>query len=469
MILKKMERSIKKLRCHDEEQRQHKQIEFALALEETLTLLEAGVHESDDPERIIQSAMQCACKFYDGDWVGFLEVDMELALWAPTAWYNLSANDNTRNLLNEFESSEFLHRWVKAMDDNTPIIIDDVNIVKEEFPDEFEILKRLNVQTILAVPVKPRPTGFLVVRNPKRYGGHSNMLQMLAFVVLACINEKNLLKSRKMSYSPDSITHETDVQINLLGEFEIYTSCGVLRYSDLNSPMICKLLAYMLLNRKKIIPPQELLEALWPEEQGDSDKSLQKLRTLILRVRRSFGLISEHSLIETMTNGYCLNRALHIKTDLQFMDRLWKEVKETNSTYSRVNFLKQAMELYRGPVLGGTCDEIWLLPTVTACQMHYTAMTNELLRILAEAKDYHGLYEYAGKSIEVNPGNEKAYYWMTYATIQMGAHEVARHEIEAAKRHLTEEEYVELCAELRRIPIGDQTVHFRNEKLEQLK
>lgn len=126
-MMKSIAGLLNKHRCQGNEAVQRNHIAFALDLEHTLMLLEAGVHESDDPEKIILSAMQCACEFYNGDWVGFLEVDMELALWAPTVWYNPSANDNTRNLLNEFESSEFLHRWVKAMNDNTPIIIDDVN------------------------------------------------------------------------------------------------------------------------------------------------------------------------------------------------------------------------------------------------------------------------------------------------------------------------------------------------------
>ena len=294
------------------------------------------------------------------------------------------------------------------------------------------------------------------------------MLQMLAFVVLACINEGNLLKSRKMSYSPDSITHETDVLINLLGDFEIYTSHGVLREADINSPMICKLLTYMLLNRKKVITPQELFDALWPEEECDNDKSLQKLRALILRLRKSFGLISDYKLIETMANGYCLNRELDITTDLQVMDRLWNDVKQTNSTYSRVNILKQAMDVYKGPVLGGSCDAIWLTPTYTSCQTHYTALTNELLKILAESKDYHGLHDYASRSVAVNPGNEQGYYWMAYAMKQMGVHEMAKAEMEVAKHYLTEEEYDELQEKLRKIPVREQSLHFRNEKLEQL-
>ena len=93
-----------------EEIEQQQYIQYAQELEQSLSRLEAGVHESDDPSWIMQSVMKTALDFYKGDWIGFLEVDLELGLWTPTHWYNPSPNDKTLDLLQEFESAEFLHR-----------------------------------------------------------------------------------------------------------------------------------------------------------------------------------------------------------------------------------------------------------------------------------------------------------------------------------------------------------------------
>ena len=137
--------------------------------------------------------MKTALDFYKGDWIGFLEVDLELGLWTPTHWYNPSPNDKTLDLLQEFESAEFLHRWVAAMHDNTAIVVPDMEEVREQFPSEYAVYQRLMAKSVLAVPVKPRPMGFLVIRNPQRYLNRSSMLQLLAFVVLACVNEQKLI------------------------------------------------------------------------------------------------------------------------------------------------------------------------------------------------------------------------------------------------------------------------------------
>ena len=440
-------------------------MEYAVAVEKTLTFLEAGVHESDDPAKIIQSAMRCACEFYQGDWVGFLEVDLELALWTPTVWYNIGPNDRTMSLLSEFESSEVLHRWVRAMNENTSIIIEDMADVRKRYPAEFDVLEHLGIETILAVPVKPRPTGFLVVRNPKRYITRSSMLQMLAFVVLACVNEKNFMQSMKMSFSPDSIQHETDVMIHLLGDMSIYTASGVLREADMKSPLIWKLLAYMLITPKKVIPPRELIEALWPGEDLDYDSLGKNLRALIFRQRQAFGLISEYKLIESVSGGYCLNPALHITTDFRKFDELWNAAQRAGSVYSKVELLKCAMDLYKGPLLDNTSDEHWLIPISSYYHLCYIGVTNELFKTLAEEKDYHNLQKCAASSLVVEKGNPNTYYGLIYAMVHMGAHECAKTELEIAHQNLTAEDYQDLVISLKDVAPIDKMVRFRNEKI----
>lgn len=38
-------------------------------------------------EGIITKTLETTCDFYQGDWCGFIEVDMDLDLWTLTAWY----------------------------------------------------------------------------------------------------------------------------------------------------------------------------------------------------------------------------------------------------------------------------------------------------------------------------------------------------------------------------------------------
>lgn len=136
---------------------------------------------------IMDNVMKAALEFYQGDWIGFLDVNLELGLWNPVHWYT-PTDDETRNLPREFESSKLLCQWVDAMHKNAEIIIPD----------------------LLAVPVKSEPTGFFVVCNPKSHTDESGKLQFLTSVFSNLVNEKKRVERLKVELSPENIEHDTN-------------------------------------------------------------------------------------------------------------------------------------------------------------------------------------------------------------------------------------------------------------------
>ncbi len=423
-------------------------MEYAIALEKTLSSLEAHLHESDDPEAILNHTLATACRFYGGDWAGFLEVDLELGLWTPFMWYNPGTRDKTTILLEDVEASDHLERWIKAMHENLPVIIEEAESVKTDFPDEYEVYRRLGVNSVIAVPVKPRPTGFLIIRNPKRYLDHSSMLQMLAFVVLAIANEKKLLDSTKKAWSPEDINSDHDIIIKLFGELEIITSKGVLREPELKSPKISKLLAYMLLSEKKSYYPKELAEHIWTEESYDTDNPGKNLKTLVYRFRQVYSMISDIPLIETTNGGYRLNPDLNIITDIKQFERYVQMANATSSFITKVDLLKSAFKLYKGDVLISAAGELWLLPIASHYNLQYLGVANELLKTLFKFADYSGIHKYAVQALKIEPANMRVYFWLIRALWLQGASEMAKAQLLAAEQNLDERSYAELISQL---------------------
>ena len=323
-------------------------VQYTLELERVLSAMEEHLHESNDPEEIVQHALVTACQFYGGDWAGFLDIDLDLNIWTPYMWYNTNPHDRTNKLLREFESSDFLYRWVAAMKENRPLIVKDCEAVKDEYPHEYEMYQRLGMKSVIAVSVKPFPTGFLVVRNPTRYQNQSSMLQMIAFVIIKGVSEKQLLDSAKQAWSPEDIKNSNDVIIHLFGEMEIYTSKGVVREGDLKSPKISRLLAYLLMHPKRVIPPREIAETIWPDEALEQDNPGQNMKHLIYRLRQHFALLLDEQIIESTPYGYRLNPKLHFMTDLQQFEKYKEAANSTASIISKVDFLKKALRLYKG-------------------------------------------------------------------------------------------------------------------------
>lgn len=428
---------------------QTEKTDFALNFVNTLSALESGLHASDDPVEIAQGAMQVACEFYQADWCGFLTVDLELGIWTPYWWYNTNPSDKTTEFTNEFESAAKLERWVAAMKRNDKIAVCDVEAVKKEYPEEFEVYKRLGVTSVLGVPVKPRPAGFLAVRNPKKFCTDARMLRMLAYVVLNAINQHSYFESARMSLSPEAIESDRDVIFNAFGELEFFTSKGVLREQDCKAPKCCRVVAYLMLNRKSAHPPLEIAEALWPGDGQTAEAVSGSIRGLIYRFRQAFSLISDYQLIESTPNGYRINPDLRILTDMQQFDKLWDTIQNTATTSMKVDLIKQAIALYRGQLFEDACNELWIMPLVHTYNLRYIGLVNELLTTLAEARDYTGIQQYATKALDITPGNIKAHYWLVYAMYHSGAVEMARSEITRAKTVLTAEEYYTLLRYLR--------------------
>ena len=78
-------------------------------IEHTVKALESQLcYDQHSPEEVARQILKAACKFYDADWCGLIQVDLDLKIWTPFWWYNDSSEDKTTILTEEFESAEFL-------------------------------------------------------------------------------------------------------------------------------------------------------------------------------------------------------------------------------------------------------------------------------------------------------------------------------------------------------------------------
>lgn len=249
--------------------------EFTMKVAQNLGKLESELHMSDDADQIIKRALKEACDFYGADWAGFLDVDMVMKVWSPHHWYNTHSRDQTKELMEEFESIDCMNQWIVALHESQPICIPDVEALKETNPEEYAMYRKLRANSILAVPVFPRPLGFMVVRNPTRHISPEEtlMLRMIAYVLLTNINDQTSNEKLKRTYSPQNITDPNDVIINMLGDLEVITSTGVLTEKMIASPAITKILVFLYLNKGKSFAARTLIDEIFPDrDERDIEK-----------------------------------------------------------------------------------------------------------------------------------------------------------------------------------------------------
>ena len=430
-------------------------IAYCIEQEQVVSKLEADLHTSDDPYEISQETLKTACAFYGADWAGIIELDLDLGVWSPGWWYNAAPGITSIQKIYEYENVSFMPSWVDAMKRNEAIIVNDIEDVIKNYPQEYKVYKRLDVKSVMAVPFGPNPAGFFVLRNPTRYNSRTSAMSIFAYVMHRAMAQKNAAERAKMALTPNEIKSDSEFIINFFGDMEIYTQDGIWKEHDFNAPKCSRVIAYILLHGKTAHSSLAIADALYPEDGLDIDTLSQNIRGYIYRFRKSFGLISKHDLIECVANGYRLNPKLHVMTDLQKFEHLWELAQADDLPLShKTHLLKQAIKLYRGSVFESACDDHWLIGIATEYKMKYIGMVNELLEILAEFKDYDGILHFGLKTLKLAPENVKAHYWLVYAMYHSGTVELAKKRIQQARHDLTDDEY----ATLKKYIMKDETL-----------
>lgn len=424
------------------EQNSFDRIQCALDIVHTIDELEDPLQSrSSTPKDTALRILEAACKFYDADWCGLIQVDLDLRLWTPFWWHNTGVEDKTTILTEEFESADFLDRWVLAIRKNLPMVVPDTTVVKDSHPTEYNLYQRLSIKSVMAVSLEPRPIALLAVRNPKRYLHQTSMLRVLAYVLLASYNEQKMLNRLQMVCIPTTIKNNTDIYISLFGQLQISTSSGTLKESDYNSPRISQLLTYLLISSEKAHSSLEIAQALWPD---DSTNPAKNMRNLIYRLRQTFGLISDAELIVSTASGYQFNPKIHIIADYQQFDEFIRLASAASSIINRVELLKSAIDLYNGKILSSAEGEHWLIQFATKYHIAYIGAVNELLKQLASLHSYDLLNQYAMRSLTIAPENTRGYYWLIRSLKSQGMNELAANEHRLARQNLTDVEYHDL-------------------------
>ena len=124
---------------HEYEERSFGDIQRAIDFENSMNDLESQLYYRRlSPKEVAQQVLKATCQFYDADWCGLIQVDLDLNLWTPFWWFNTGATDKTMLLTEEYESAEFLDRWVQAVRKGIPMVVPDAEVTKEAYPAEYD-------------------------------------------------------------------------------------------------------------------------------------------------------------------------------------------------------------------------------------------------------------------------------------------------------------------------------------------
>jgi predicted ATPase/DNA-binding SARP family transcriptional activator len=253
------------------------------------------------------------------------------------------------------------------------------------------------------------------------------------------------------------------LDIQLLGDLTIvYNNQPV---TELDSPRLRSLLAYLLLHRDAPQLRQQLAFLLSPD--STEARAQANLRTLLFRLRQVLPGADRFLQIE--------NRTIQWRSDSPFtldVQAFEKSIAQAKAESTRSE-LQNAVTLYHGDLLP-TCYEDWILPERERLRGEFIDVLERLTALLENQRNYRLAIQYAERLLQADPLREESYRWLmrlhALGGDRAGARRVYQTCIAVLERELGVEPGPETRAEFARLyqsdkpeislPVGTVTLLF---------
>ncbi len=221
-----------------------------------------------------------------------------------------------------------------------------------------------------------------------------------------------------------TLSETEPIIIKAFGTFSIRQGDAVVSESDNRSKKLWKLLEYLVHNRGRVVPREELLTVLWGG-QGDPEENAAALKTLLHRARNTLDQLKfegSRYLILRKGGGYTWNSRFPVRIDTDDFVALAELVKRTDLPDEKLNAALRAMSLYRGRYLGGKyADEEWVKTAADLYETRYLYCYDAAIQILAGEEYYDQIVFLSRHAMEINPTHEIFYCNEIGALLEKGA------------------------------------------------
>ena len=205
------------------------------------------------------------------------------------------------------------------------------------------------------------------------------------------------------------------IEIETLGDFVIRVNGNIVTEGFKKTTKLWKLLNLLIINKKKLLPVNAILESLWNE--GDFPANNGTLHNLVYRLRELLSSEGAEDHIIFKNNCYMLQTGERLTVDVHCMEELHDKAANAElSVERRAELLRKAADLYKGEyTLGSFSSDIWSLSTVSRYKRMFTDIVGRLANDYFNMGDYDNLIEVCEKGIMLEPLEEIYYRYLVMA------------------------------------------------------
>lgn len=222
---------------------------------------------------------------------------------------------------------------------------------------------------------------------------------------------------------------DTDsISIVTLGNFDIQWRGESLLASCKRSYKILDLLRYFITFHDKRLPPETIIDDMWPDSSSADPRNL--LRAQVYRLRKLLEEIQfvtadqkAASLKLTFSSGYYLftmGEKCLLDTDIfeETVKHAESLLKDDRS--AAIDLYKQALVLYKGQYMAGTVHTDWLIPFQNRYHRFYLQAVFRLLELLNSSNSYREIIEICELASLIEPYDETLHLYFMQALTGLG-------------------------------------------------
>lgn len=219
-----------------------------------------------------------------------------------------------------------------------------------------------------------------------------------------------------------AVENSRPIAVTMLGELSL--RCGDATVSDAtgHSKKVWLLLAYLVCNRGRVIPREELAGLLWDDGHRPTNLA-NAMKTTLFRVRACLDKLYEgagHSLVLCQGPGYCFDPEAPLSLDVEEFQALCAE-----KGSGQLDALLQAAAMYGEGFIPKLRQEPWAGEQAEALLKQYLQAVQDALPLLEERRRWREAAGLCQEACQRDPLNEGLYCrWMS-ALIHLGEHKTA--------------------------------------------
>ena len=218
------------------------------------------------------------------------------------------------------------------------------------------------------------------------------------------------------------MTQPEILTVRMLGGLSLSQGESKVDDSDNRSKKVWLLLSYMIYNRNRLIPQEELVSLLWSDDSASANP-LNALKTMFHRVRSTLDNLfpsAGHSLIIRREGSYAWNTAIPFRFDVDEFTTLCRMGAAAEDEETRLQYYLSALELYGGDFLPKLSSETWVFPTSAYFHNLYLQTVRETLQLLEERKRLEEAAAISRRATEIEQYDETLYQHLMRELLDMG-------------------------------------------------